>query len=254
MGLVEAITGEVLPVVEHRRRCLSAHAFLHRPLDEFLAVHLERPGLFLGYGLAQSVRFCRSVAGHLHGGEHDLLLIDGNSIGLLKDRGQRRVPIGDLLVAMHAADIRGDEIHGARAVECHHSDDVGQLARLHLHQIAAHAGAFHLEDTQDVPSSQKGIGFRVIDGDGLDIHFDPMSLPDHLAGASHDRQGGEAQKIDLQQTQRVQDLHLKLGHRPDRAFLVVPTGGSMQGDIFHDGLIRDDHASGMGTGVTDHAL
>jgi len=93
MGLVEAITGEVLPIVEHRRRRLPAYAFLHRPLDELLAVHLERLGFLLGNGLAQPVRFCRSVAGHLHGGEHDLLLIDGNSIGLLKDRGQRRVPI-----------------------------------------------------------------------------------------------------------------------------------------------------------------
>jgi len=95
---------------------------------------------------------------------------------------------------------------------------------------------------------------RIIDRDGLDIQFDPMPLPDHLAGASHNRQRGETQKIDLQQTQGVQDLHLELGHRPDWAFFVVPTCGPMQGDIFNDGLIRDDDPGGMGTGVTDHAL
>ena len=35
---------------------------------------------------------------------------------------------------------------GSRAIQRHHGDDVIQRLGLHLHQVARHAAAFHLED------------------------------------------------------------------------------------------------------------
>ena len=44
-----------------------------------------------------------------------------------------------------------------------------------------------------------------------------MPLFNQLAGARHNRQRAQAEKVDFEQAQRLNDRHFKLGHRLDRA-------------------------------------
>ncbi len=90
---------------------------------------------------------------------------------------------------MHAADIVRNELERPRPVERHHGDHVGQLSRLHLHQVAAHPGALHLEHAQHLPPAQQRIGLRIVDRYRVNVELDPMSLANELAGSGHDGEG-----------------------------------------------------------------
>ena len=51
----------------------------------------------------------------------------------------------------------------------------------------------------------------------LQVELDLVALFDQVAGALHDGQGRQAEEIDLEQAERLDDRHLELGDRFDRA-------------------------------------
>ena len=115
--------------------------------------------------MRSSSDFGEGVAGQVHGGAHDLFLVDRDAEGLLENRFQRGVAVLDRFLAVHALDVGGDELQRAGAVERHHGDDVVQVLRLHLHQVAGHARAFQLEDAGGVALLEELEGFRIVDRD-----------------------------------------------------------------------------------------
>ena len=60
----------------------------------------------------------------------------------------------DGFLAMHAANVGWDEIHGTGAEQGDHGDDILDCGGLHLHEPAAHAAAFHLEYTGGLTPAQ----------------------------------------------------------------------------------------------------
>ena len=176
VALVEAVAGELLPVVEDLAGGLLGDAALHCPMHELLLV-LEQLVLdLLGDGFAQVVRLGRGIARQLHRRRHQLFLVHREAVGLLEDRLQQGVLILDRLLAVHAADVSRDEFHRARAEQRHHGDHVLDGVGLHLHQPAAHARAFHLEHTRRLAPPQQGIGGGVIGGDVIQGELHPVPV------------------------------------------------------------------------------
>ncbi len=91
MRLVEAVAGEILPVVEDLGCHILIDAALGRPVHELRPVLAQHACLLLGDRLPQLIGFRGLIAGKLHGSEHDLLLIDRNAVGFLEDRLELRM-------------------------------------------------------------------------------------------------------------------------------------------------------------------
>src|SRR3989337_3764916 len=86
VALVEAVAGEGFPIVEDGVGIGLGDALGPGPLDELVAFLVQGVGLFLGDRLAQVVGIGGGVAGHLHGGVHDLLLAHRDPVGFLPNR------------------------------------------------------------------------------------------------------------------------------------------------------------------------
>ena len=99
--------------------------------------------------------------------------------------------VGNFLFSVHAFDVRGNEIHGSRAKESHHGNDIIEILRLHLQDVTGHAVAFKLEDTCSMPLAKKFKRFWIVGGNVMQIKTDTVAVVDQIAGALHDGQCGQ---------------------------------------------------------------
>ena len=228
--------------------------FASAPLMNFWLVLEQYVVFLLGDRLAQLVGFRGGIPGQVHRRAHDLFLVDRDAVGFFEDGLHRSVEVLDRFLAVHAPDVARDELQRAGAVERHHGDDVVQVVRAHLHQEAGHPCAFQLEDAGRVPRAEKFERLGVIDRDVVQVQLHAVALLDQVAGALHDRQGGQAEEVHLEQPERLDDRHLELGHRLDRRVFVNVAGRAVQRDVVDHRLVGDDHPGGMGAGVAHHAF
>ena len=253
MALVKAILGEFFPIGEDAFGFFRRNAALAGAFDKLVAVLDQFIFLLLRDDLAQFVGFGQGVAAQVDRRAHDLFLVDGDAVGFFKNRLEAGVRIRDRLDAVHAVDVAGDELQRAGAVERHHSDDVSQVLRLHLHDVAGHAGAFQLEDACGMPAAQELEGLGVVDGDVVQGESLAVALLDQVAGALHDGEGGQAQEVHLEQAERLDDRHFKLRHRLDGR-LFRAAGWAVQGSVVDQRHVGDEHARGVRAGVAHHAF
>ena len=143
----ESVAGESLPIVEDLVSNILRDVVLFSTRDEFLPVLQQYIRLLLGYTLSQCVRLRRGVPRQVHSSVHDLFLVHGDAVRLLKDGFQHFVTICDRLIPVHAFDIAGNKLHRSGSEKRHHGNDVIQCLGLHLHQVTAHAGTLYLENT-----------------------------------------------------------------------------------------------------------
>ena len=182
--------------------------------------------------------------------------------------------VHDLLLAVLALDeiVHHAAFERAGAVQGHQGDDVLEPAGPELHQDLAHARGFELEHAGGVPAAQQGIGLVVgILGKGavgrslgllgqgrgqvqvLQVEPD-VPLGQKLEDVVDEGQGLEAQEVELDQPDLFHALHVELGdHRPG-ILAVRARGDAVQGQAVHQGPVADDHAGGMGGGVTGQGL
>ncbi len=272
VGLVEAVAGEELDVAPDGVAHLLREAAGHGPGGELRLVLVHQVALLLRYGLADHVGFARLVAGQLGGDADDLLLIDEDAVGVLQDRFQLRGVIDGHVApfverGVHAADVFGDVLHRAGPEEGDGGDDVVEAARLHLHHQLAHAGAFHLEHAQHVAAAEHvergfhalvavlaGAGHADVGGDVVHCVAHAVALLDELRRLAHDGQGAEAEEIDLQQADLLDDLHRPLADGADAAQPGLAAGRPVERHVVHQRLVGDDDAGGVAAGMAGHAF
>ena len=272
VGLVEAVAGEKLDVAPDGLAHFPREAALHGPGRELRLVLVHQVALLLGHRLADHVRLARLIAGQFGGDADDLLLIDKDAVGVLQDGLQfRRVIGGDVPAVkqqgVHAADVFGDVLHRPGAEEGDGGDDVVEALGLHVHHQLAHARAFHLEDALHVAAAEhleRLIHPLVVvrrrpdlaDVVGNVVHrvAHAVALLDQLRRLAHDRQRAQAQEIDLQQADLLDDLHRPLADGADAAQAGLAAGRPVQGHILHQRLVGDDDAGGVAAGMAGHAL
>jgi len=200
--------------------------------------------LLFGDCRTQVIRLAWGVACQLHGGDHDLLLVDRVPISLTQDGLQLFVLVGHWLFAVHVGDVFRNAFHWTRSEERYHGNHMMDGLGLHLHQVAGHAVAFQLEETNRVTFADELVNLRVVNGDVAECQLNAVTLSDVFAGFRHDRERHQPQEIHLEQTEVVDAVHVVLRHGFDRQ-LIAAACRSVQREVFRERFITDDHAGGM---------
>ena len=153
----------------------------------------------------------------------------------------------DALAPVFAVHIGVDVVHRARTIERDDGDDVLEAVRLQLAQRIAHALTFELEHADRVALLQQFERRRVVERQlaGVDVDAPPR---DQLPRRLDHREGLEAQEIELHQPRGLRPFHAELGRRQLRARVAVERHEVDQRPV------GDDHARGMGRGVTVEPL
>ena len=255
VALVEGVGGKtghfVVNFVRHLFRnavCHTAGALVARvgaAMDKMLTLCFHDGVFLLAHGAADIVCLTEGEARQLAEDLHDLFLIDDAAVGHVQNMGQLRGLVADLIRLVAVAQVGGDGVHGAGAVQADQSDDVFQILRLQAHQHLLHAGGFQLEHALGIALAQHFIGVRVVVVQLLDGELRVMLLHGGLRIAD-DRQGAQAEEVHLQKAQFFDLGHVELGHGQ------AVVGGQRQ--IVVGGFRRDDHARRVGGSVARHAL
>ena len=242
MALVEAVVGELRQEIEDLVGLRPGQAALDGAVDEpgALGVHLLLN--LLAHRPAQHVGFAQRIAGERLRDLHHLFLIDDDPEGLAQHRLDHRMDRVRLLVAELARAIGWDVGHRSGAVEGDQRDDVLETVGPHFDEGLAHARAFHLEHADRLAASEHREGLRVVERDRAEVDRDAAAR-DEVHRALQRRQRLEAEEVELDQSRRLDPLHVELGRR-HRSLRVA-----IERHQFGQRPVADDDAGRMGRGV-----
>ena len=249
VGLVEAVALEGLEGLEHRVDDGRVHAPLRGLGHELALLRAQDIRLLLADGVAQGVRLGTREAAQRDGGGHDVLLVDEDAVRLLHERLQQRVEVGHGLLAVLPPDVRRDVVHRPGPEERHHRREVVDRRRPQLPDIATHARGLQLEHARRLARGQQLERLRVIERDVVDV--DALAAPlleDEVDRLAQDGQVRQAQEVELEQAERLDAVHLVLGHQR------VGVGRLLERHQLRQRLPADDDARGVGGCVARDTL
>ena len=222
-----------------------------------LRLELRHGGtVLLADGLAQIVgartREARDLLGDLHG----LLLVQDHAVRRADDRLQPRVGEGHCVRVALAPRVRGDLVHGARAVQRVERDEVVELRRADLAQRLLHALGLELEHAHRVAPREHLVRTRVVERQGR--HVGPLAggPADDVEGVLDDVEVAQAQEVHLEEAELLDGLHGVLRHGPVDALTVLPRArvGQLQRDDVGQRAIGDDDGRSVDRRVADDPL
>ena len=251
MGLVEGIGSELFPVLPDLVQHLLVMAVLLTAFIEerFQLVHLV--DLLLTHRLAQGIALATGETCQLTRQQHDLLLINGNAVGLLQVFLHAGDVILDGLPTLLAVDELGNVVHGARAVEGIHGNQVFETGGMQLDEILLHACRLKLESARCLSLAIQFIRLGVVDGDILDIDVHAMVKFDIGQSLLDDREVFQAQEVHLDQASAFNHAALVLC---DDDALTITVGSRAHRNPVGNIVAADDHAARVYTRVADTAL
>ena len=211
MRLVETIVRKVLD------RSIDLVGLVARDVVRFAAFPELDPVLgdefvvFLGDGAADHIGLAARIAGQVSHNADNLFLVDNHPVGLVEDRFQGRVNVLDLFLAMFPPAVRVDELHRPGAIEGDNGDDVFQGGGAHLSQCLFHPAALDLEHAHDLSVGQQIKDTRIVCGDIVEGVLNAVPGLDQFRRLAHLGQCGQAQKVELEQSDALHDGHRELG-------------------------------------------
>ena len=140
-----------------------------------------------------------------------MLLIDRDAVGFLEVLLHAGNVIFDGLYAVFAVDELWDVIHGARAIESIHGDEILKTGGMQLDEILLHTSRLELESASSSTLAIEFVGLWVIDRDFLDINVDAMVQFDICQCFLDNREVFQSQEVHLDQTRALDDTTLILG-------------------------------------------
>ena len=161
---------------------------------------------FLADGAAYQVGFTRCIAGKFVKNLNDLLLVNYDSVSFRENRLQGIMFIFNFLFPMQTTNIVGNIFQRPWPIERNGGDDMLKEVRSHLGQHAAHARTFHLEDASHFAAGEQFerlLGYFAFKGNIGQRILDVMAFFDQPPGFTHDRKRAEAEKVNLEQTDRL---------------------------------------------------
>ena len=209
--------------------------------------------LFLTHGLTQGIALSTREVGQLTREKHHLLLIDGDTIGVLEVFLHARNVVGDRLLTVLAGNERRDIVHWSRTVKSVHSDQVLKNRRLKLTQVFLHTWRLKLESTDGASLLIEFIGEIIVDGDVVEVDDVARRLLDDLTSLLQLRERLQSEKVHLDQSGGLDDVSVVLR---DGAFQSREVGvvGCGHGNPVTDRVPADDETACMKAGATDGTL
>ncbi len=156
--------------------------------------------------------------------------------------------VGDRLLAVLAADVGRDVVHRARPVERDHGRQVVDGRRAQLADVAPHPRGLQLEDAGRLPGREEFERLRVVQRDVVQIDLHLALGADQVHGLAQDRQVGQPEEVELEQAQRLDGVHLVLGHER------VAVGRLLERHQLGQRLAADDDARRVRGGIPCDAL
>ena len=197
--------------------------------------------LLLADGVAERVRLRAAEPAQGDRRGHDVLLVDEDPVGLLQVRLEQRVQVRHGLLAVLAPDVGRDVVHRARAIEGDHGRQVVDRRRAQLADVATHAGRLELEDAGRLAAGQELEGLAIVERDRVEVDDADRGCRGHeVDRLAQDRQVGQAQEVELEQPQRLDGVHLVLGHQRVRVRRLL------EGHELGQRLAADDDAGRVG--------
>ena len=178
-----------------------------RALDERSAHGIQLLRLLLAHRAAQNICLAQRKACQRRGYLHNLLLVENNAIGILKDRLHQGMQHLRRALAVTAGDkvLRHTRAQGTRTVESHEWNQILKAFRRQIHNQLCNARRLQLENTGRFAAAEHIAGFLIMQRDIIDIHYLACRLLDELDAVANNRQRAQAEKVHLQQAQL---LHL----------------------------------------------
>ena len=246
--LVESVAGKKLNVAVDGFGDRRVDPIFFAASHENLLVFFDLRRLLFADGTPHQISFPRGIARQSAEQLNDLFLIDNDPVGLGQNGGEQRVLVFDRLFTVHAPDEGWDVLQRAGPVKRDHGDNVLEGRGLHLGQHAAHALALHLEDPADFSAGEQGEGVTgsiPFVGNVFQRVDNVVPLLDQPCSLAHDRQGAEAEEVDLEQPDRLQDREFVLRNGAGHRGFAAAHDRGVVGQL----AVRHDHGSRMDAGV-----
>ncbi len=246
MALIKTVGRESLHQIEDLVGELVRHAVPGAALDEPAALLGHDFGLLLPHRAAQQVCPAQRVAGEHLRDLHHLLLVDDDPVGVLENRLQERMRVGDPLAAVLAVDedVHHPAVERPGAVEGAGGDDVLEDVGLELPHHLGEAARLHLEHARRVAARDDLVGLLVVERQERDVELAVVGQPpvDQLDRVVDDGERGEAEEVELDQPRL---LHLVLGELGDQLAVLA----AAERHVLPERLLADDHAGGVHAGA-----
>ena len=211
--LVEAVARELLHVVEQHGRLFFCEPVLAGAFVKDDAVLRHLLGLLLAHCAAQQIGATERITADDLRSLHHLFLIHHDAEGFLQHRLQAVVVILRRLGAVLARDVVRDQIHRTRTVQRVERGQVFQPRRLGLREQVLHACRFKLEDGDGIGVAEDLVDRLIVERQSLQVDLERRIEP--LAEADRpvkDGQRGEAEEVELDQTDRFNIILVVLAH------------------------------------------
>ncbi len=221
--LVEAITGELFHVVENFVGLFLTQTVGSRAVPEYLPVPGHLLGVFLAHGTPQHIGAPERIAAQDLRHLHHLLLIHHDTIGFAQDALDAGIRVLDRLASQLARNVLRYQVHRPWPIERIHGDQVFQPGRSGVTQHALHAATFKLEHRLGPALGKQLIDRRVVQRQILVGKILATLVPghNHVLGNLQYRQGCQAQKVELHQSNGFDVVLVKLAYRRFTAGLLV---------------------------------
>ena len=153
----------------------------------------------------------------------------------------------NLRFAVLALDEVADHFHGTGTIQRHHGHNVIYARRLELGQPLAHSPAFELEHADRIAARKQIIRFLImLFQNRPQVHLH-AALVQHLKRARQHCERPQSQKVHLEQTDLVHDVHVELrGHTAVRL--------TIQRNVIGQRPRRNHNSGGMCRGVAIDAF
>ena len=207
----------------------SRNTFCFISIDKSLAFFFHNVKFLLGHGPAEKIASSQGKSGKALYDLHNLLLVHDTTVSRLQDWLQLRTIIVDGVWTVLAADILGNKVHRAWAVQGNSGDYILKAMWLQFFHESFHSAALQLEHTVSTTCSKRIQHFLVIIIYLLHIKGYAVIFLYIFYCVVDYSQGSKAKEIHFQKSQLLKSCHDKLG---DNGSVLRAGKGHILGDVF----------------------
>ena len=249
---VESIGSKFLPVFPDLIQGIGVVTVTLTAFHEFILEACQHRHLFLTHRLTEFITLTSGEVSQQSAQQHDLLLIDRDTVGVLEVFLHHRDIVGHGFKPLFTLDELRDIIHWSGSVEGIHGDEVTNDGRFQFTQVFLHTGGLELEDSHRAAFLEELIGQLIVNRYMVDVDINAACFLDVTQTFFDDRQGNQTEEVHLDQPHTFYHMSVVFGH--EYAFLAVLIFDGTQGREVGQVVCADDDATGMYAHLADRTF